>query len=77
MKKILFVTNIPSPYSADLFYYLQSSIKKYKFYVLYTHETEDNRKWTIDKEYHYSKIKDFKGQDKTGHQIYSYSWKSF
>ena len=50
MKKILFVTNIPSPYSADLFYYLQSSIKKYKFYVLYTHETEDNRKWTIDKE---------------------------
>lgn len=50
MKKILFIANIPSPYSVDLFYYLQTNIKRYKFYVLYTNRSEDNREWTINKE---------------------------
>lgn len=48
MKRVLLITNIPSPYSVDLFYYLQKEITDYEFYVLYTSKTEDNRQWKVD-----------------------------
>lgn len=48
MKRVLLLTNIPSPYNVDLFYYLQKNIEKYEFLILYTSKTEDNRQWTID-----------------------------
>lgn len=48
MKKVLLVTNIPSPYRVDLFYYLQTHIKKYEFYVMYCAREADNRCWNVD-----------------------------
>lgn len=48
VKKVLLVTNIPSPYNVELFYYLQTHVKQYKFYVLYYNKTESNRQWNID-----------------------------
>ena len=48
MKKVLLVTNIPSPYRVDLFYYLQTHIKQYEFYVIYCAREADNRCWNVD-----------------------------
>ena len=43
MKKVLLVTNIPAPYRVDLFYYLQTHVKQYEFYVMYCAKEADNR----------------------------------
>ena len=48
MKKIVLITNIPSPYNVDLFYYLQTKITDYSFKVIYTNKSESNREWNID-----------------------------
>lgn len=48
MKKVLLVTNIPAPYRVDLFYYLQTHVKQYEFYVMYCARKTDNRCWNID-----------------------------
>lgn len=48
MKKVLLLTNIPSPYRVDLFYYLQTHVKGYEFYVMYCSKTEDNRCWNLN-----------------------------
>lgn len=48
MKKVLLVTNIPSPYRVDFFYYLQTHIKQYEFYVMYCARGADNRCWNVD-----------------------------
>lgn len=48
MKKILFVSNIPSPYMVDLVYNIQQTIENYQVYALYTNKNEDNREWKID-----------------------------
>ena len=50
MGRIALVTNIPAPYRVDLFYYMQTQIKKHEFHVIYTSENEDNRSWKIKKE---------------------------
>lgn len=46
MDKIAIVTNIPAPYRVDLFYYMQTHLERYGFYVIYTNKNEDNRQWT-------------------------------
>lgn len=49
MKRIVIITNIPSPYRVDLFYYLQKNTGEYEIYILYASKNEDNRSWEIDK----------------------------
>ena len=49
MKKVLLVTNIPAPYRVDLFYYLQTHVKQYEFYVMYCAKEADNRCWNVVK----------------------------
>ena len=47
MGKVAFITNIPSPYRVDLFYYIQTMIKRHELHVIYTSEREGNRLWNI------------------------------
>ena len=49
-KRIVIISNIPSPYKVDLFYELQKNTEEYDFYPVYTNASEDNRQWTPDKE---------------------------
>lgn len=44
MIKVALITNIPSPYRVDLFYYMQTHLKEYEIHVIYTNQSEDNRK---------------------------------
>ena len=46
-KKVVLLTNIPSPYNVDLFWYLQKYTEEYEFYPVYTSKTEDNRQWNV------------------------------
>lgn len=46
--KVAIITNIPSPYRVDLFNYLQENYRKFKFTVIYSSKSEDNRKWSIN-----------------------------
>ena len=48
MKKLVIITNIPSPYRVDFFYYLQENIRDYEIHILYASRNEDNRAWKID-----------------------------
>ena len=48
MKRIVLLTNIPSPYRVDLFDYMQRNLTEYEFHVIYTSRMEDNRLWNID-----------------------------
>lgn len=48
MKRVLLITNIPSPYRVDLFYYLQTNISKYQFHVMYCAKDANNRCWNIE-----------------------------
>lgn len=48
IRKALIITNVPSPYRVDFFYYLQSNFRQYQFYILYSSVKEDNRQWEID-----------------------------
>ena len=48
MKKLVIITNIPSPYRVDFFYYLQENIRDYEIHILYASRNEDNRAWEID-----------------------------
>lgn len=50
MKKVVIITNIPSPYRVDLFHYMQTHIKEYEFHIIYTSKNEDNRSWNIPEE---------------------------
>lgn len=45
MSKILIITNIPSPYRVDFFYYMQTHITEHEFHVLYCARNESNRCW--------------------------------
>ncbi len=47
-KRIVLISNIPSPYKVDLFYQLQTNTEEYDFYPIYTNANEDNRSWTPD-----------------------------
>lgn len=46
MKKVLIISNIPSPYRTALFSYLQTHQREYRFQVLYTSRREADRAWT-------------------------------
>lgn len=48
MKKVVIVTNIPSPYRVDFFYFLQNNYKQFDFEIIYTSYNEDNRQWNVD-----------------------------
>lgn len=50
MDRVVIVTNIPSPYRVDLFYYMQKYIREYEFHIIYTSIREDNRNWAFQKE---------------------------
>lgn len=50
MKKVLIITNIPSPYRVDLFYYMQTHIIEYEFHILYCAKNESNRWWNSKEE---------------------------
>lgn len=46
MSKVVIITNIPAPYRVDLFNYLIDNYDdEYKFKVIYSATTEDNRGW--------------------------------
>lgn len=47
-RRIVIITNIPSPYRVDFFYYLQENIQKYDFYVIYSSPFNKTRKWHVD-----------------------------
>ena len=65
-KKILITTNIPAPYRVDFFCYLQNHVKEYDIHVLFSSESEDNRRWNADEKKlsntHYLKTKSIKIQ---------------
>lgn len=46
MKKVLIISNIPSPYRTALFRYLQKEQQDYRFQVLYTSRSEADRAWS-------------------------------
>lgn len=50
MKRIVLITNIPSPYRVDLFDYMQKNLTEYEFHVIYTSRSEDNRLWDINED---------------------------
>jgi len=46
MKKLLIVTNIPSPYRVDFFYYLQQNEKDYEIHIMFQSGNENSfRTW--------------------------------
>lgn len=47
-KRVVIITNIPSPYRVDFFYYLQENIKEYEFHVIYSSPFNKTRKWHVD-----------------------------
>jgi len=63
MKKLLYITNIPTPYRQKRFNLMQEIFPKYgiEFEVLYMAENEPNRKWTITKDSYKYKYKIYKG----------------
>ena len=50
MKKVLIISNIPSPYRTALFSYLQETQTEYRFQILYTSRKESDRAWTQNTE---------------------------
>ncbi|MGN0161893.1 MAG: glycosyltransferase family 4 protein [Lachnospiraceae bacterium] len=48
LKKVVIITNIPSPYRVDFFYYLQQNIKKYEFHIVYSSVRNTSRQWHAD-----------------------------
>ena len=50
MKKVLIISNIPSPYRTALYAYLQKEQTKYRFQILYTSRREADRAWSTQEE---------------------------
>ena len=48
MKKVLFITNIPSPYRVDFFAFLQKNYPQYEFHILFSGAGMENRKWSVE-----------------------------
>lgn len=48
MKRIVIITNIPSPYRVDFFDYLQQHTCMYEIHILYAARNEENRSWAIE-----------------------------
>lgn len=49
-KKVVFITNIPSPYRVDMFYYIQTHVRELDFYVIYTSASDENRHWSVEQD---------------------------
>jgi glycosyltransferase involved in cell wall biosynthesis len=49
-KKVVIITNIPSPYRVDFFYYLQEHVTKYDFHFIYSSPFNKTRKWHVDED---------------------------
>ena len=47
-KRVVLISNIPSPYKVDLFWEMQKNTDQYDLYPIYTNASEDNRSWTPD-----------------------------
>lgn len=64
MKKVVIITNIPSPYRVDLFKYLQNTSTEHEFSIMFSSTNEDNRGWKFDlstlKNYYFLKSKTIK-----------------
>ncbi len=50
MKKIAFITNIPSPYRVDFFSYLQKNCPEYEIHIIFSGAGMENRKWSVELE---------------------------
>lgn len=48
VKKVVIITNIPSPYRVDFFNYLQTNVKKYEFHIIYSSMQNTSRQWHAD-----------------------------
>lgn len=48
MKRVVIITNIPSPYRVDLFNYLQRHTSEYEIHILYASRNEGNRSWEVE-----------------------------
>ncbi len=48
MKKVVFITNIPSPYRVDFFVFLQKTYTQYEFHVIFSGGGMENRKWHVE-----------------------------
>lgn len=48
MKHVAIITNIPAPYRVAFFDYLQKEYTDYKFSIIYSSKSEDNRSWKIE-----------------------------
>lgn len=46
-EKLVWVTNIPSPYGLDLFEELQKTFSAYECHFVFTNASEDNREWSL------------------------------
>lgn len=47
-KKVAIITNVPSPYRVDFFYYLQTHFEEYEFSVIYYCNDSMARQWKAD-----------------------------
>lgn len=48
-KKVAIITNVPSPYRVDFFYYLQTTYDEFEFSVIYYCNDSLAREWNTDK----------------------------
>lgn len=46
--KIAILTNIPSPYRVDFFYYLQTTVPEHTFHIIYSAAGLSDRSWSVD-----------------------------
>lgn len=49
-KRVVIITNIPSPYRVDFFDYLQRHTHIYEIHILYAAHNEENRSWEIEED---------------------------
>lgn len=48
MKRVVIITNIPSPYRVDFFHYLQENVTQYDFHIVYSSAQNTSRQWHAD-----------------------------
>lgn len=47
MKRVVFITNIPSPYRVDFFVFLQKNYPQYEFHIIFSGAGMENRQWHV------------------------------
>jgi glycosyltransferase involved in cell wall biosynthesis len=50
MKRVVIITNIPSPYRVDFFHYLQTNVSEYEFHIVYSSVRNTSRQWHADED---------------------------